>query len=361
MRHRIVFALAALGLLAGLAAAWYFARQRPAQPPAFAPVSSPYASALYASGIIESDQAGGSNVSVYPEVTGTVARVLVREGQRVTAGTPLMILDDAVQAATTEQYRLQSEASRAALEALRAQPRPEELEIARAQVDLATASLKTARDQYDKRQASWDADPYSISRDALDTARDTARQAEKALDVAVRQFALVRAGAWGPDIASQRRQAEAQRQAWLAAQALLGKYTVRARSDGVVMAVNVAAGSLVSAQGAWDPYTQAFAPALLLGAAQDHLAVRCYVDEILVSRLPAAGHIRAQMSIRGTDAKVALEFVRIQPYVSPKLALSNQRAEKVDLRVLPVIFRFVPPAGVATYPGQLVDVFIGPT
>ena len=64
------------------------------------------------------------------------------------------------------------------------------------------------------------------------------------------------------------------------------------------------------------------------------------------------------MSIRGTDVKVPLEFVRVQPYVSPKLELSNQRTEKVDLRVLPVVFRFAK-GSAPVYPGQLVDVFIG--
>jgi HlyD family secretion protein len=49
----------------------------------------------------------------------------------------------------------------------------------------------------------------------------------------------------------------------------------------------------------------------------------------------------------------------LQPYVSPKIELSNQRQEKVDLRVLPAIFRFVPPPGVALYPGELVDVYVG--
>jgi HlyD family secretion protein len=33
--------------------------------------------------------------------------------------------------------------------------------------------------------------------------------------------------------------------------------------------------------------------------------------------------------------------------------------ERVDVRVLPVIFRFDKPKGVNLYPGQLVDVFIG--
>lgn len=95
-----------------------------------------------------------------------------------------------------------------------------------------------------------------------------------------------------------------------------------------------------------------------MGGPQDYLEVRCYVDEILISRLPAAPHIRAQMSIIGTDIKVPLEFVRVQPYVSPKIELSNERQEQVDLRVLPVIFRFEK-KDAPVYPGQLVDVYIG--
>jgi HlyD family secretion protein len=79
----------------------------------------------------------------------------------------------------------------------------------------------------------------------------------------------------------------------------------------------------VSSQGVYDAYTQGLNPLVVMGAPQGYLAVRCYVDEILVSRLPSPGHIRAQMSIRGTDIKVPLKFVRVQPYVSPKIQLSN--------------------------------------
>ncbi len=50
--------------------------------------------------------------------------------------------------------------------------------------------------------------------------------------------------------------------------------------------------------------------------------------------------------------------MRVQQYVSPKIELSNQRTERVDVRVLPVIFRFDRPKDVNLYLGQLVDVYI---
>jgi HlyD family secretion protein len=137
------------------------------------------------------------------------------------------------------------------------------------------------------------------------------------------------------------------------------KYTVKAQADGIVLTVNAAPGSYVSPQGAYDTYTQSNDPLVVMSTPQNNLAVRCFVDEILVSRLPAPAHIRAEMSIRGTEIKVPLEFVRVQPYVSPKIELSNQRQEKVDLRVLPVIFRFAKKDLSMVYPGQQVDVYIG--
>jgi HlyD family secretion protein len=360
MRNKIIFALSIIGILAGLVAAYLFGLETKAQPPVFQPVSSPYQTAIYANGIIESDQASGSNINVYPEVSGPITQVLVREGQSVVAGTPLVAIDDSVQSANTDQLRLQAEAALALLNELKAQPRTEALAIAKAQVVLAESNLRVARNQYEKRRASYDMDPKSISTDVLDTADDAVRQAAAALDVARKQYELTQAGAWSYDIVNQAKQYDALTQAYRAANALLQKYTIKAKTDGVVLTVNATAGSYVSAQGAYDSYTQAFDPLVVMGAPQDYLAVRCYVDEILVSRLPAPGQIRAQMSVRGTDLKVPLEFVRVQPYVSPKIELSNQRQEKVDLRVLPVIFRFRKKDLASVYPGQLVDVFIGP-
>jgi len=357
-RNKIIFTLSILGVLAALVAAYRFGMERKAQPPVFKPVSNPYDSAIYANGIIESDQASGENINIFPEVSGPITQVLVREGQQVSAGTPLFSIDDSVQRATTEQLKSQSEAALAILDELKAEPRPETLAIAVSQVGLAESNLKAARDQYDKDRASYDMDPKSISKIVLDTAEDAVNQAAAALNVARKQYDLTKAGAWSYDITNQEKQYAAVQQAYLAANALLVKFSVKAPTNGVVLAINAALGSYESSQGAYNPTTQLFDPLVVMGAPQDHLEVRCYVDEILVSQLPSSFHVRAEMSIRGSYTnKVPLEFVRVQPYVSPKIELSNERQEQVDLRVLPVIFRFEK-KDVPVYPGQLVDVYI---
>ncbi len=359
MRNKIIFSLSVLGILAGLLCAYILGLGRPAQPPVFKPVSSPYDVAIYANGMIESEQQAAANINIYPEVSGPVTRLLVHEGQTVKAGTALLQIDESVQKATTEQLRLQSVAAQVQLQELKAEPRKETLDVAKAQVEQAKSNLEAARDQYDKRRASFELDPRSISKDVVDTARDAVAQAQTALEVATRQYDLTKAGAWSFDISTQEKQYEALKQSYLSAYALLQKYTVRAQADGIVLALNATVGSYVSSLGVYDTYTQANDPLAVMGTPQNYLAVRCFIDEILVSRLPAPARIRAEMSIRGTDLRIPLEFVRVQPYVSPKIELSNQREEKVDLRVLPVIFRFQKKDLGMVYPGQQVDVYIG--
>jgi HlyD family secretion protein len=198
--------------------------------------------------------------------------------------------------------------------------------VPRAQANSARAVLNGAEDALAKLQAAAALDARSVSRNDLDTAVNAAAAAR----------------------------------ANLAAQnALLSKYTLKAVAQGVVMALNAAPGSYVSSQGVYNPYTQGFDPVLTLGTPQDDLYVRCYVDEILVARLPSPQTIKAQISIRGTDVRIPLQFIRVQPFVSPKIELSDQRQERVDLRVLPVLFRFAKPSNMNIYPGELVDVYIG--
>jgi HlyD family secretion protein len=245
------------------------------------------------------------------------------------------------------------------LEELKAEPRQENLDVAEAQVKAAQASLKTAEDTLAKDETAYEMNARSISKDALDTARNTAEVAKASLAVAKKQCDLTKAGAWSYDIKNQERQYNALQKSFLASSALLSKYMLRASRDGIVLSINPAVGSFVSPQGAYETYTQGMLPVLVVGSSQASLNVRCYVDEILVPRMPPASEMKAQMSIRGSNVKLALDYVRTQPLVSPKIELSDQRTERVDVRVLPIIFRVKNSEKMNLYPGQLVDVYIG--
>jgi len=307
MRNKLLIGLAILGVLLAIGSAYISGIPAKPQPPAFKPASNPYAKGIYANGIVETAQSSGENVNVYPEVPGTVVKILVAEGQHVPAGTPLLILDNSVQRATTAS--------------------------AKAQIDVAKATSKNLQDQYSKLKASWVLDPRSVSKDILDTAENAVKGAKANLELTQKQYE--------------------------AASALLARYVVKALSDGTVLSINTAVGSYISSQGVYSSYTGVFQPVLVMGNLKGDLAVRCYVDEILINRIPDPSKIEARMTIQGTDVNIPLKFVRIQPNVTPKIELSSQRTERVDVRVLPVIFSFEKQKGVSIYPGQLVDVYIG--
>ncbi len=307
MRNKLLIGFAILGVLLAIGSAYISGIPAKPQPPAFKPAENPYAKGIYANGIVETAQTSGENINVYPEVPGTVVKILVTEGQHVIAGTPLFILEDSVQRSTTES--------------------------AKAQIDVAKANFKSLQDQYSKQKASWALDSRSVSKDVLDTAENAAKAAKATLELAQKQYQ--------------------------AANALLGKYVIKALSDGTVLSINTAIGSYISSQGVYDTYTGVFQPVMVLGNMKGDLAVRCYVDEILINRIPDPSEIQARMTIQGTKVNIPLKYVRIQPNVSPKIELSSQRTERVDVRVLPVIFSFEKREGMLIYPGQLVDVYIG--
>ncbi len=321
MRNRLLIAVAVIGILAGFISAYVYGLKGKPQPPAFNPASNPYAKGIYANGIIESSQESGENINIYPEVSGVVTRIMVSEGQYVKAGTPMMSIDDSLQRATVDQQKAQADA-------------------AFAQITLAKASLKSLEDTLDKQEKSHEMDERSVSLDVLDSARNAVSVAKASLAVAEKQY-------------------QAALKSYQASSVLLSKYVIKAPSVGSVLAVNAAVGGYVSPQGAYDSYTGNMMPTIVMGSAGELVEVRCYVDEILVSRLPAPSRMHARMFIRGSDINIPLEYVRVQPYVTPKIELSNQRTERVDVRVLPVIFRFARPKDVSLYPGQLVDVYIG--
>lgn len=359
MKAKIIFIIAIIGIVGGIASAVFSSFATPPLPPAFNPAASPYTSAIYAEGIVESAQTSGENINIYPEIGGTVKEILVSEGQQVKAGEPLLRLDESIQKATAEQLGSQAQAAEAMLEELKAEPRKETLDVNIAQVVSAEANVKTAQDTLQKTQASYEMDPRSVSKDALDDAINAAAVAKTNLEVAKRQYELMKAGAWVYDIRNQERTQHALEQAYASSSALLGKYTLRAPRDGIVLSINTVVGNYASPQGSYDAYTQGQDPVITFGSSPTSLHVRCYVDEILVPRLPAGSKMKAQLSIRGSDVKIPLEFVRVQPFVSPKIELSDQRQERVDVRVLPVIFKIEKPANVNLYPGELVDVYIG--
>jgi multidrug resistance efflux pump len=130
---------------------------------------------------------------------------------------------------------------------------------------------------------------------------------------------------------------------------LTERLTVRAPRAGSILQVNIRAGEYASPQN-----RQA---AITLGDV-GMLQVRADVDE--QNAMSVRADQPAKAYLKG-DSKTAydLEFVRIDPFVIPKQSLTGASTERVDTRVLQVIYRLKLPEKKTLYVGQQVDVFIG--
>ncbi len=129
---------------------------------------------------------------------------------------------------------------------------------------------------------------------------------------------------------------------------LLERLCVRSPIDGTVLQVSVRAGEYV--------VPSVSTPPVVLGNIHE-LQVRADVDEQIASRVQkgrkAVGYLKGD-----TKHPIAMDFVRIEPLVVPKRSLTGASTERVDTRVLQVIFKFTNTGTQAIYVGQQLDLFI---
>ncbi|MBX3303080.1 MAG: efflux RND transporter periplasmic adaptor subunit [Nitrospira sp.] len=268
------------------------------------PPRSPYEHTVAASGIIE---AVNENVRIAPPVAGLITDVFVAVGDKVEEKAPLFQLDD-------RDLQAQLLIRQAAIPPLQAQIDEQKYRIG----DLET-QLRRLKSVHDERAVSED----DLKRTwyALEIAKRSAQRIEATL-----------------------KQAMAQRDEVVI---LLERLTVRAPRRGTMLQVNVRAGEYAT-PGSSEP--------LMLLGETEQLQVRADVDEVNAPLVaPRADAVASIKSLGGQ--KIPLTFIRIEPYVVPKKSLTGENNERVDTRVLQIIYRFERPS-FPVYAGQQVDVFI---
>jgi HlyD family secretion protein len=335
---------AGLGLLGfGI---WYVVSTRPVEidmPPPVPPASSPYADTLAASGVVE---ATTENIAMGSALSGVVVEVLVKVGDPVQPGTPLFRLDD--HELRGQLAVRQAAVGRAQADLIRqeAEPRQEELPVLVARVAEAKAAVDRERDSVLRGEETF-ARRVSTEQDLI-ARRATLAGAEAALARAEADLRLLEAGSWVYDRdVTRARIAEAEAEV-AKTQIDLDRLTVRSLVDGRVLQVNVRPGEYVAAS--------AGTPLVILGSI-DRLHVRVDIDEYDIARFdeqsPAVAMPRGDLQER-----YPLEFVRIEPFVVPKKSLTGDATERVDVRVLQVIYRFDPTGRPRLFVGQQVEVYI---
>lgn len=284
--------------LAGVAFAVFTVFWGDKPPPSAPPVSeapwSPFPDFVAGSGIVE---ASTENISIGTNIAGIVAKIHVRIGSKVKTGDPLFTIDD---------------------------------RAAEAEIDTRRAAVRVAESQFAKTRYELELVESLVAK-GVATGDDLNKQ-RFATQLAEAQLALANAGLKSAEIE-------------------LERLTVRAPMDGEVLQLKVHLGEFapVAAAATGEP------PLILLGNVTP-LHVRVDVDENSAWRVHAGA--RAMGSLRGNKSiRTPLAFVRFEPDVVPKKSLTGDSTERVDTRVLQVIFSFERDE-LPIFVGQQMDVFI---
>ena len=307
MLKNLTIAAALLGIVAMFLLVARLKKPDPVAPPLVEAATAPYQAAIGARGIVESL---GENVHISPLVSGVVEEVYVKVGDQVKKGDPL--------------FRVDSRAARAAVAS-----REAEIPVLTARLAEAEANLAEKQDLLERVTKLGSKNVASEEEVRRATFQHRAAAALQALAAAELQQGKVLL-------------AEAQTD--------LDLTLVAAPRDGEILQVNIRSGEHAS------PNTMM--EAILLGDTSA-LQLRADVDEDSAWRVRPGAPATAY--IKGTrDKPIPLTFVRVEPYILPKKSLTGESTERVDTRVLQVIYTFPAPK-TPIYVGQQMDVFIDGT
>lgn len=303
-----------LAVLAIIAAAIIVLRTQPNRAlaePVRTPPSAPSGSGatVAGAGVVEP---ASELIEIGAQVPGLVDRVYVAAGDKVPRGAPLFSVD--------------SREARAAVAEAEAR-----LQRLRRSAAAARTTLSVARRQYALYAQAGD--PRAVSQQEVITRQGSVEDAAAQLAVAEAQV----------------REAEAQLNT---ARVALARHLVRAPRAATVLQLRTREGEYAPAgqQGSGNQE-----PLMTMGVV-DPLHVRIDVDENEIARV-ALGR-PAIVSPRGAAGqRTRASFVRAEPLIVPKRSLTNASTERVDIRVLQLIYA-LPAGSNSFFVGQQVDGFI---
>ncbi len=280
--------------------------RRPRTEPPSPPPVSRFTNTIAAVGLVEP---GSELIEIATPLSGIVVKLPVLVGQVVSMGEGLVELDTRP------------------LQAARAS-RTAALAAAEAGAQTALANADDQKDQLERAE--------QLARTAVISPDELSR----------RRFALRIADA---RLVEARAAAATARAELAAVEVELDRSIIRAPIAATVLQVNVRPGEFATA-GVLPT------PLMVLGSLKP-LHVRVDVDEQEGLRVrpeaEAIAHRRGD-----ARAEFALKFVRFEPLVVPKRSLTGGATERVDTRVLQVIYEVVGSEAASLFIGQQVDVFI---
>jgi multidrug resistance efflux pump len=259
-------------------------------------------------------------VHVSAPVAGVVARVLVKEGDVVEAGTPLLVLEDGVERAAVASAEATHRAAQAELARAQSGLRPEEQAALAAEARAAEARAKLAEGARSRAEAL--AGKGAAPRDEADRTQGLA-SVELAMSEALAARARAARGGWARDIAVAEAKVQEAERLLLGARAQLERLTVTAKGAGTVLEVLVRAGEY---------HNPATGTPLLTMGDLSRMRVRIDVDERDVARLAVGqrGHVVVEAF---GDRRFAGQVVEVARRMGRKNLRTDEPTERIDTRI----------------------------
>jgi VCBS repeat-containing protein len=334
-----LFAVA--GVLTAVYAVMAGQRELPPAPPVAAPAQAPFQTYVAGAGLVE---ASTENIAIGTLEPGVVTRVYIKVGDHVKAGDPLFTVDDRQVRATVAVRQAAVLQAQRQIDKLKNSPRPEDLPPLEAKVSEMQATLADRQREFSRLERLGE-----VARlDEREKAKFSVSIGEAMVNAAQAELTRAKAGTWKYDLDIAEAELQAAVEQLNAAKVELDRLTVKAPVDATVLQVKVRPGEYASAGALQQP--------LIVIGDTDTLHVRVDVDENDAWRLKPGAKARA--SLRGnSELATDVEFVRVEPFVIPKRSLTGESTERVDTRVLQVLFKF-DRSKLNAYVGQQMDVFI---
>jgi membrane fusion protein (multidrug efflux system) len=250
------------------------------------------------------EMAGSANLA--SPVAGVVSQVLCAVGQKVKAGEAVIQLDDRVAKAAEEQAAAGLAQAQASLAALKATPRPDQLQIAQLNVEKAQAALQFAQKNFDRQKLL--SSEEGVSGKTLEQAQMELSAAKTDVTVNQKQLALLKSQPTPEDLRQEEAKVAQAQAALGAARAQHQMMTITAPIDATVEAVSVNPGEGVDTT-----------KTLVQLVALDRLMVDV---DVPAEQLPAAAKgLKALVSVSGKPAGegvVTGTVTVVSPQVDPK-------------------------------------------
>lgn len=344
MHRKYFFVILTAAGLCLLLILFFFFDKPPSNPPGQVSQSanSPYSASIGGVGIVEP---ASGNIYIGNPFNRVVKKIHVSVNDRIKKGDILFQLDHPDLLATLDLKISEYETALAHLNKLVAFPRKEDLSAAEEGLKKAEAELNESKTRYE--MASQLPHPRALSQEEHNNRFYRYRIAEAEYNERKVLLEKVQSGAWKPELEIAQQEVKQAKASVDAIETEISRMYIKSPIHGTVLQIKIHEGETAGS----DPYKTL----MILGTLAE-LNLRVSIDQY---DIPLTNLKASAIAFRQGDhsTEFPLKFLYVEPFMVPKMYLTNSVGEKVDTQVLEIVYQ-ITKKDPSLYIGEQLDVFI---